>query len=192
MTENNWEALEKMLNKMTGTSIGNALYNKIVETLSSKTIILEFVENSNSLFDPSLSTIKLRTDASSGVLFHEMFHLLQSYTEQETWNGSALNRDVEAHLAQQIYINSLPRNEQIWWREKSIKDARWNAIRDLTRYIDENGKLRQEFNGGDLQEALENEVIRSFRQVGYTENNYPWLDSRRGVYNFNTIRILSE
>ena len=147
MTENNWEALEKMLNKMTGTSIGNALYNKIVETLSSKTIILEFVENSNSLFDPSLSTIKLRTDASSGVLFHEMFHLLQSYTEQETWNGSALNRDVEAHLAQQIYINSLPRNEQIWWREKSIKDARWNAIRDLTRYIDENGKLRQEFNG---------------------------------------------
>ena len=77
MTENNWEVLEKMLNKMTGTSIGNALYNKIVETLSSKTIILEFVENSNSLFDPSLSTIKLRTDASSGVLFHEMFHLLQ-------------------------------------------------------------------------------------------------------------------
>lgn len=192
MTENNWLALEKMLNKMTGTSIGNALYNKIIETLNSKTIIFEFSEGTSSQFDPSLSTLKLKTNASSGVLFHEMFHLLQSYTEQETWNGSGLNRDIEAHLAQQIYINSLPESEQIWWREISKKDARWNAIRILTNYIDENGKLRQEFNGGDLQEVLENKVIRSFRQVGYTENNYPWLDSRRGVYNFNTIRILSE
>ena len=192
MTENNWEALEKMLNKMTGTSIGNALYNKIVETLSSKTIILEFVENSNSLFDPSLSTIKLRTDASSGVLFHEMFHLLQSYTEQETWNGSALNRDVEAHLAQQIYINSLPESERIWWREKSKKDARWNATRELTGYIDENGKLRPEFNEVRLQKLLENRVIKSFRRVGYTANNYPWLNSRIGTSNFNTIRILSQ
>ena len=121
-----------------------------------------------------------------------MIHLLQSYTEKETWNGSALNREVEAHLLQQMYINSLPESEQIWWLKITKYDPRQNSIRELVKYFKlSGGELKDDFTNDDLQQILENRVINDLHRTGYDSINYPWLISRKGISNFeNLVKIL--
>ena len=131
----------------------------------------------------------MRMDITSSALLHEMVHALQSYTEQETWNATQLNREFEAHLIQQIYINSLEASERTWWYEKSKNDSRWNATRLLVRYIDEFGNLRPGITAGKLQKIIP-KIISDFRDVGYDNIDYPWLNSRKGLDNFNNLRSL--
>jgi len=167
MTDNSWKTIENLLDKMTKTKIGEALYHKLQEALKGKTLIIQFVsDNMNSNFDPGLGGIKMRMDITSSALLHEMVHALQSYTEQETWNATQLNREFEAHLIQQIYINSLEESERTWWYEKSKNDSRWNATRLLVRYIDEFGNLRPGITAGKLQKIIP-KIISDFRDVGY-------------------------
>ena len=144
----------------------------------------------NSNFDPGLGGIKMRMNITSSTLLHEMVHALQSYTEQETWNATQLNREFEAHLIQQIYINSLEASERTWWYEKSKNDSRWNATRLLEEYIDEFGYLRPGVTEEDLQKILNPKCIEDFRNVGYDSVDYPWLNSRKGSDNFKNLQNL--
>ena len=64
----------------------------------------------------------------SSTFFHEMFYALQSYTEQEIWNGSNLNMEVEAHFAQQIYIEQMSENGWKLWKGRTKFDSRWKAV----------------------------------------------------------------
>lgn len=191
MTNENWKAIEKMLEKMTETKIGNAVYNKLQNALKGKTLIIQFVDiNKGTNFDPSLGGINIRTDVKSGALLHEMVHVIQSYTEQETWNATQLNREIEAHLIQQIYINSLPESEWIWWNKISKYDSRWIATRELLRYVDECGNLRPGVTEERLQEWINSSAINDFRRVGYDRINYPYLENRKGSDNFNNLKNL--
>ena len=191
MTDNSWKTIENLLDKMTKTKIGEALYHKLQEALKGKTLIIQFVsDNMNSNFDPGLGGIKMRMDITSSALLHEMVHALQSYTEQETWNATQLNREFEAHLIQQIYINSLGESERTWWYEKSKNDSRWDATRLLVRYIDEFGYLRPGVTEEDLQKMLNPKCIENFRKVGYDSVDYPWLNSRKGSDNFKNLQNL--
>ena len=190
MTDNSWKTIENLLDKMTKTKIGEALYHKLQEALKGKTLIIQSVsDNMNSNFDPGLGGIKMRMDITSSALLHEMVHALQSYTEQETWNATQLNQEFEAHLIQQIYINSLEESERTWWYEKSKNDSRWNATRLLVRYIDEFGNLRPGITAGKLQKIIP-KIISDFRDVGYDNVDYPWLNIRKGLDNFNNLRSL--
>lgn len=190
MTETSWKAVEKMLDKMTATKIGKALYDKLQEVLKGKTLIIQFVDgNITNHFDPNLGSIKMRMDITSSALLHEMVHVLQSYTEQEAWNATQLNRELEAHLIQQIYINSLSESERSWWYEQSKYDSRWNATRILETCIDEYGNLLPEITAEQLQEIIP-KVISGFRDVGYDNINYPWLNSRKGLDNFKNLRSM--
>ncbi|MCB6635984.1 hypothetical protein LI196_28425, partial [Bacteroides faecis] len=101
-----------------------------------------------------------------------------------------LNREFEAHLIQQIYINSLEESERTWWYEKSKSDSRWNATRDLMRYIDAYGNLQPGMTEGDLQDIIKSKIIDGYRRVGYDNSNYPWLESRKGTDNFKNLQNL--
>lgn len=191
MTNENWKAIEKMLEKMTETKIGNAVYNKLQNALKGKTLIIQFVDiNKGTNFDPSLGGINIRTDVKSGALLHEMVHVIQSYTEQEIWNATQLNREFEAHLMQQIYINSLPESERIWWNKESKYDSRWIATREMLRYVDEYGNLRPGITEGDFQNIIKLKIIDGYRRVGYNDSDYPWLESRKGTDNFKNLQNL--
>lgn len=191
MTDTSWKTIENLLDKMTKTKIGEALYHKLQEALKGKTLIIQFVsDNMNSNFDPGLGGIKMRMDITSSALLHEIVHALQSYTEQETWNATQLNREFEAHLIQQIYINNLGESERTWWYEKSKNDSRWNATRDLMRYIDAYGNLQPGMTEGDLQDIIKSKIIDGYRRVGYDNSNYPWLESRKGTDNFKNLQNL--
>ena len=120
---------------------------------------------------------------------HSMFLALYMIGEHEPWNATQLNREFEAHLIQQIYINSLEASERTWWYEKSKNDSRWNATRLLVRYIDEFGNLRPGITAGKLQKIIP-KIISDFRDVGYDNIDYPWLNSRKGLDNFNNLRSL--
>ena len=51
MTDNSWKTIENLLDKMTKTKIGEALYHKLQEALKGKTLIIQFVsDNMNSNF----------------------------------------------------------------------------------------------------------------------------------------------
>lgn len=191
MTDTNWKTIEKMMDKMTGTKIGKAIYDKLQEVLKGKTLIAQFIENDmNSNFDPNLGGIKMRIDITSDALLHEMVHALQSYTEQETWNATQLNREFEAHFVQQIYINSLSDSERASWLERTKSDSRWKATRLLEKFVDDQGCLRQGVTDEQLQKFINDVLIDNFRKIGYDSMNYPYLHSRRGLDNFKNLRNL--
>ena len=74
MTDNSWKTIENLLNKMTKTKIGEALYHKLQEALKGKTLIIQFIsDNMNSNFDPGLGGIKMRMDITSSALLHALW-----------------------------------------------------------------------------------------------------------------------
>ena len=57
----------------------------------------------------------------------------------------------------------------------------------MVRYIDEFGNLRPGITAGKLQKIIP-KIISDFRDVGYDNIDYPWLNSRKGLDNFNNLR----
>lgn len=194
MIESNWIIVNEKILQITNTCIGDKLIKELLGVLDGKTLKLDFINEGDSQFDPGFGGIKLRTDAESSYFFHEMFHALQSYTEQETWNGANLNLEFEAHFAQQIFIEQMSENEWKLWKKRTIYDARWKAIQSLKKFLDNNGNLRPGVTEDKLQaEFMDNKkgTIGGFRKVGYDNLNYTWLNSRKGTKNFSNIQKIT-
>lgn len=191
MIESNWIIANEKILQITNTCIGDKLIKELLGVLDGKTLKLDFINEGDSKFDPGFGGIKLRTNAESSYLFHEMFHALQSYTEQETWNGANLNLEFEAHFAQQIFIEQMSENEWKLWKERTKFDSRWKAVRDLKNYIDNHGRLLPGITENDLQDEFMKHTIDGFRRVGYDNLDYSWLSSRKGSKNLSNIQKIT-
>lgn len=84
MTEQNWNVIENMLEKIIENCMGQNLYNGLVEKLNGSTLSIQFVNTDYSSFHfvNGTSGIKLSSqNVESNHLIHEMFHAFQAYRE---------------------------------------------------------------------------------------------------------------
>jgi hypothetical protein len=194
MTKENWEKLERMINKIIENCMGNALYSGLTNYLNGKTLTFQYNTGSGSSFqfDGSTAGISLGMDASSNNLFHEMWHAYQAY--QETWASyynSTMNTEIEARYAQYLYIRSL--NEYVpgsKWAKMYTDNPINKSIGDLEIYVDKYGKLQP----GASSELLETYILNNPVAILKNSDNYNntiYDYQRTGIQNFNNLKNLT-
>ena len=194
MTEQNWNVIENMLEKIVESCMGQNLYNGLLEKMNGGTFIIQFKENANGAFGPIGEGvgITLGMQMESNQLFHEMMHAYRSY--QETTNGynsSTLNGEFEAWYAQYLYTSSLPEYKNSKWERRDNSDERRKVIKKLNSFIDKKGNLQPKKSSMDLEVEILEKVIPAFRET-YTEDKYPYDYTREAIDNFKNIKKLTE
>ena len=195
MTNENWQVIENMLNKITQDCLGQALYNGLLEKLNGSKLAIEFVDGRISAFRLAESKIMIGIDImnESNILFHEMFHAYQAYAEvPDTYWNSLLNGEFEAHYAQYLYLKKMPEYQVPGnrWAQIYTQSDRGITIWQLERFVDSKGRLLQE------EYALANYLFTlsqynsDFRRGGY--ENYPYNYDRPAGSTFNNLKTLAK
>lgn len=194
MTEQNWECLEKMIDKIIDDCLGEGLYNGLKSSLGGKTLTIQFKNGANGSFDifPESSGISLGMQMESNQLFHEMFHAYQAYqTNLEGYINSNMNNEIEARYAQYLYTSRLSEYKGSRWEERDDDDISRKVIKDLTDYIDEKGNLLPGVTDDALTAEIVGNTIPALREAGYTEAKYPENDNINGIENFTNLHKLT-
>ena len=194
MTEDNWKIIERMLDKIVATCMGENLYNGLKKAMNGGTFIIQFKESANGSFG-SIGEgvgITLGMQMESNQLFHEMMHAYRSYQETITsYSNSTLNGELEAWYAQYLYTSSLPEYKNSKWERRDNSDKRRKVIKRLNSFIDKKGNLQYKKSSKDLETEILDRVIPAFRKT-YTEEKYPYDNTREAIDNFKNIRKLTE
>ncbi|WP_291529865.1 hypothetical protein [Bacteroides sp. UBA939] len=194
MTQANWAALERMLNKIMANCMGAALYNGLEALLGGKTLTIQFNAGTDGLFSGNGSTggISLGMQMESNQLFHEMMHAYKAYQETpSSYNASNMNGEIEAHYAQYLYTSSLPEYPGSEWEDRDNNDPRRSVIKDIAKFIDNKGNLRAGVNRSSFEDNILNGVVPTFHQNGYPANDFPFDYDRPGLENFANLRTLT-
>lgn len=193
MTEQNWNVIENMLEKIIENCMGQNLYNGLVEKLNGSTLSIQFVNTDYSSFHfvNGTSGIKLSSqNVESNHLIHEMFHAFQAYQETESsYVNAQMNLEIEAHYAQYIYLKNLPEFPGSDWSSNYAMDERHKQIAILELYILPNGQLHSYMTEDDLDKRMA-EVVDTFR----TYSEYSALvynTDRKGENNFKNLKTLT-
>lgn len=186
-----WDMADYLLEDILDNCMGEALFNGIKEKLNGDKIKIRFIENEASSYNWNDSTLSLSTNQlESNVLFHEMFHLYQTLSEsQSTFENSLMNREIEAHYAQFLFLKH---QSPLWNVETNYiyqKNERLRACRLIEDYVDDNGIIRDGVGQIDLDLYLEFSVTDVFRDGGY--NNYPFNNEAVGQ-TFNVVKELTK
>lgn len=193
MTEANWQAIERMLDKIMKDCMGQALYNGLKVALKGKTLIIQFIDKGNSAFDLNGGGIRLRTDGCSGDFLHEMLHAFQSYRESyNSMTNAKINMEVETHYVQYIYQSNLPEYKNSKWEKRDKTKSRWREISKLSKFIDKKGNLRPSADIAEFESRILNHVIPALYKGGYSTDKYTLDYDRIGLVNFKNLRELTK
>lgn len=192
MIQENWQTLEKMVEKIKEKCIGESLYNTLVEILKDSKINVEIVSD-GSAYDASSNTLKIDLSMESNQLFHELWHALQALSlGLDVFSKSTLNQEVEAHYAQYLYLKTLSEYKGSKWEKMYKKDPRLNAIERLEDYIDKKGRLKP----GVSRQLFDYEftcVVCALQENGYgDESVFKYDDSKKDLENFMLLRELTK
>lgn len=137
------------------------------------------------------TSIILGRQLDSSQLLHEMMHAHRAYRETvTTYNASSLNGEIEAHYAQQIFLNSLPGYKGSKLESQQLNDNRRESIANLNKIIDNKGNLRENMTNIELEKQIK-EVVKIFKS-SKTYANYSYDESRTPLSNFNNLRTLTK
>ena len=194
MTEQNWEIIERMLDKIIATCMGENLYNGLKQKLNGNTLTVQFVDDESSSFhfdgNTNVSGIKLSAiNMESNHLMHEMFHAFQAYQETPaSYNSANLNLEIEVHYAQYLYLKQQKEYPNSDWEYDYSSDPRLISISNLRDYIDEYGRLiKPELNDVlDCQLLVASEVFKKYPSYAGSKYN----QSRIGIENFSNLQTL--
>lgn len=193
MTDDNWAALERMIDKIMKECMGQNLYNNLVTVLDGRTLTIQFNDKnagSSFSFDGKTSGISLSMDFESNQLMHEMMHAYQAYAEtSDSYKGAVMNLEIEAHYAQYLYIRTLPEYPGSKWEEGYKRNQRLRSIAGLTEYVDEKGQLLSGTTNSKLEDQMITTVLSSLKQEGYS--TYPYNYDRIGVQNFKNLNKIT-
>lgn len=194
MTETNWAALERMLDKIMADCMGEALYNGLANFLGGQTLSIQINDGTGGSFGPQGESvgISLGGQMESNQLFHEMMHAYRTYQETlSSYNDSMFNGEIEAWYAQYLYTSRLPEYPGSKWEERDNTDSRRIAIKNLTRYIDHKGNMLSGKSIVDLEDEIMNIVVPTFHQDEYTADKYPFDYDRPGLENFTNLKKIT-
>ncbi|MFV0538509.1 MAG: hypothetical protein ACK5M3_14245 [Dysgonomonas sp.] len=198
MTNENWELLEKMLDKIMKDCMGEALYNGLANSLNGKTLTIQFIPSgtgsyfSYNSYDGSTVGISLSTSMESNQLYHEMMHAYQAYQETEySFEHSIINLEIEAFYAQYLYTSKLPEFAGSKWEKRYENIPLMKSIKDLEEFVDNKGNLIS----GKLVNSLDRYILTGPVAEFQKHNAYQYAaynNSRRGLDNFKNMRILTQ
>lgn len=194
MTETNWAALERMLDKIMADCMGEALYYGLAELLGDQMLSIQFNNGTGGSFGPQGESvgISLGGQMESNQLFHEMMHAYRAYQETlSSYNDSMLNGEIEAWYAQYLYTSRLPEYPGSKWEKRDNTDPRRRKIKDIAQIIDDKGNLHPGKSSWDLSLVIENEIVPTFHQNHYSADKYPFDYDRPGLENFTNLRKLT-
>ena len=198
MTEENWEIIERMLNKITSDCMGENLYNALKAYLNGSTLSIQFKEvgEIGGYFGPDENGnvgIVLDQKMESNQLFHEMMHAYRAYNETaSSYNLSKLNGEIEAYYAQYLYTKRLPEySGSKWERMYNFTGERSKAVKKLETVLDHKGNLKDSDSRALLAMRL-NDLIKVLRKnEKYNESAYLFDYSRDLLSNFSNLRTLA-
>lgn len=193
MTEENWETVEKMIEKIKLNCMGDALYNGLKTLLAGKTIVIQFTNGVSSFsYDGTSAIISLNTSMESNQLFHEMWHAYQAYQEtNNSFQNSLMNQEIEAHYAQYLYMKDLVEYSGSKWKKGYERNPRLNAVARLEHYINEKGQLKSGISGTDLN-AYINYMVGIFDIYGYNTDIYKFNSGRTSTENFSNLTTITK
>jgi len=189
-----------MFDKIIQDCMGEALYNGLVESFNGGTIVIQFVEGAAGSFGPISETnkstgIKLGMQMESNQLLHEMFHAYQSYqTTTSDYNATGMNREIEAHYAQYLYVSRLPeyQSSDNKWKRRYSTDSRYAATKSLENYIDDKGNLLTNGAQDIVKTFIEYTICPIYREHKYDQENYPYIKKTNVLDNFKNIKKLTK
>ncbi len=199
MTEANWKILGDMLDKIIQDCMGEALYNGLVESFNGGTIAIQFVDGATGSFGPISegnkdTGIKLGMQMESNQLLHEMFHAYQSYqTTTSDYNATGMNREIEAHYAQYLYVSRLPeyQSSDNKWKRRYSTHKKYLTTKSLDNYIDIYGNLLSNGSLEILETFVESTLIPIYGDYNYKGEQYQYVE-KPILDNFKNIKKLTK
>jgi hypothetical protein len=111
LTDDDLAILEELLEDIINDCMGGALYNGLIAKLNGKKLSIEIDPNSGGGkydFVDDKIILGTRDGGESSILLHEMFHAYQGHgMNSATYFQSAMNFELEAHIAQYMYVRKL-------------------------------------------------------------------------------------
>lgn len=195
MTDENWEVVENMLEKIIENCMGQNLYNTLKEKLNGNTLTIQFVNDRGSSFsfDGGTSGIKLSAEyIESNHLLHEMFHAYQAYQETSaSYQNALINLEIEAHYAQYLYLKGLEEYPNSKWEKGYKVNQRLIGIANLEDYIDGHGHLLSNMSN-DYFDLYLSMVLKEVFVKDKNYSNYSYDGSRYGISNFQNLQIITK
>ncbi len=190
--ESNWKVLDLILEEITDDCMGQQLYNGISNALDGDKISIQIVDSSNPGYDWTQGVFTLNVEyLTSDVFFHELFHLYQTMQEMPySFETSLLNREIEAHYAQFIYLQK-PTWSDEEYRSKFESSPRGASMKFLHSVLDESGNIKEKSLESMLNIIITEYVLKAFRK-NETYNSYSFNIENNGVEIFQNLNKLTK
>lgn len=99
-------------------------------------------------------------------------------------------KEIEAHYAQYLYLQSLPEYSGSKWEDGYKHDSRLRGTAALRDYVDNKGSLKSGVHSTLLETFTEETLVPVFRKIdGY--KNYSYDKTRIGLTNFSNLQELT-
>lgn len=185
-----WQITENMLVRIMEDCLGDGLYSLLKEKVKNNKINLEFDFGKGYSYNWGKNTLHVGLeDLDSNKLLHEMFHALQVTQEPiSSFESSMMNREIEAHYAQYLYLQ-----RSVEWTEKKkeeyIKSQRLRATASLKQFVNHQGVvITRELDFFHCY--LSENIVSAFRQEGYSD--YPFKEYSDIFNIFPTIKLITK
>lgn len=196
MIDDNWKALNRMIDKIMDNCMGKALVKGLLEELNGNTLTFQVIDKGYSAFSfgrGSEAGILLDKGQESDALFHEMWHAYQSFQErsESSYINAIINMEIEAHYAQYQYLQTLPEfTIGSKWQRMYVKDDRMMAIAEFDVYIDSKGNLLPRSTEDNLRKCINNAVEAFKNDKAYEK--YLYDKDRSPISTFSNLRKLTK
>lgn len=192
LSKDTWTLLNNLFDEILENCMGMNLYSSIRNQLNEDKMKIIIVDGLDSGYNWNNKTLLLNVNhLESNVFLHELIHLYQTLKEStSSFEGALLNREIEAHYAQYLFLKKQP----IW--EEKYKDiynrnSRGRATLALEEYFDEHGRLKDESVSDMIEVIFSEQVIPSFRKTA-PYKSYPYDNSQSILQLFSNINILTK
>ncbi len=192
MMNDEWKAVENMLDSIMTDCMGQNLYNALLGKLNGKTLSIELTDAPSFYFDGNISIIRLNASKmESNHLFHEMWHAYQAYQETtSSYINAQLNLEIEAHYAQYLYLINRYKFYGSRKHKVYVDDDRHRSIAELYWYVTSKGELRDGFTLDIVNGHVEYIVDYFHETEDYDSCKFD--KNRMGLSIFENLNVLTK
>ena len=192
LSNDTWKKIDAILKDILEDCMGESLYKSLETQLDGDKINIQIVDGADSGYNWNDKTLSLSINClESNAFLHELVHLYQTLQEAiSSFEGALLNREIEAHYAQYLFLIKQP----IW--EEKYKDIydrnpRGRAIELCGYYFDEHGHLKDGAIPNMVEAIFSEQIIPNFRKE-QPYDSYSYDNSQNISELFSNIEVLTK
>lgn len=190
LSDTDKQRVDTMYKQITKDCVGQALLKKLSLLSDQNKLKISFTNDKGKfVFSGSKNTLTISRVSTTNEMFHELFHAYQSskYTASD-WNKRLGNLEVEAHLAQFLYIVSVKEPTK-GWSYKNKKNARLGAIANLSKFVTKIGQPIK-----NQEEEAKKRLKKTFAEFKdhSVYGTFAFVDKMTFDYNFPNLATLAK